>query len=704
MKREATSFIKIFFLLSQVIFAWSQTTAQQLDWVQQIGSNNTTGATRMVTDGEGHLYVLGPFEDTVLFNPRFQAPDTLTGSNPNGSNLFLAKFDTSGRLIWRKNISGQDYVNQQHCLGLDRAGNIFVAGGFTGTMEFQTLSGIVSISTLTHPNYANPVEGFVCKLNSSGDYIWAKKIGEGSRGFSPTRLTTDNSGNVIVTGIFTDTADLDPGSGTFWVYGDPGTPGSIDIFICKLDGNGNFLWGGKTGDFWADMPLGITTDAQDNIFVTGYFGGASDFDIGSGTHVLVSFGLEDIFIWKLRSDGTLDWVKQYGGPSWDDWGTAIHVDDNGFIYLAGCYDFSLDFGGSSTSPLISRGEKDIFVCKLDNQGDYIWAKSMGGKKMDTPYGITLDQDGNVYVTGCFADTAVFGAGADTVQLISHGGHDIFICKFDNDGNQLWLKSIGGPNTGYQDDYGNAILVDQQRSIYVAGGFKGSVDFDPGNGTHMLSSLSGSGNGYLLKLLCSDDKTGTIRDSACNSYTFHNMTYTQSGAYDVLLRNTSGCDSALITLDLTIIQMAPAMIQIDGNIATTTLSYAGYQWYKNGVAEQDSTNRTYTITENGNYMVAVTNEHGCTDTSKSYEVNNVSIGTAYNNNDIRIYPNPAKETLYIDSPKPYRIRITDIQGRKIEETGTADHSVKIGNLVPGIYYVHIISAEGEVIQVHSFVKE
>src|SRR5690606_36061173 len=120
-----------------------------------------------------------------------------------------------------------------------------------------------------------------------------------------------------------------------------------------------------------------------------------------------------------------------------------------------------------------------------------------------------------------------GSGADSVLLISNGGHDLFICKFDNSGNQLWVKSIGGVNTGYQDDYGNAIVTDQQRSIYIAGGFKGSADFDPGSGTHMLSSLSGNDNGFLLKLLCSDDKTGTVRDSACNSYTFHNNTYTET---------------------------------------------------------------------------------------------------------------------------------------------------------------------------------
>ncbi len=704
MKRKRPSIIKILLLLVQVIFVWSDTTAQKLDWVQQIGSNKETGANRMITDGEGHLYVLGPFEDSVIFNPRFQTPDTLVNSSSGRNGLFLAKFDTSGRLIWRKDIGGQEYVNRQHCIGLDRAGNIFVAGGFTGTMEFQTLSGTVSLSTLIHPGFLYPVEGFVCKLNSSGDYIWAKKIGEGSRTFSPFRLTADNSGNVILTGAFSDTSDLDPGLGTFLVYGDPNTPGSVDIFICKLDGNGNFLWGGETGGHWADMPHDITTDAQDNIFVTGYFGGAADFDIGSGTHILVSFGLEDIFIWKLRSNGTLDWVKQYGGPSWDDWGTAIEVDHNGFIYLAGCYDFQLDFGGSSTAPLMSRGEKDIFVSKLDNQGNYIWAKSMGGKKMDTPYGITVGLDGHVYVTGCFADTATFGSGPDSVQLIANGMHDIFICKFDNNGNQLWVKAIGGPTNTYQADYGNAILVDQQHSMYVIGGFTEAVDFDPGNGTHILSSTSGNMDGYLLKLLCADDKTGMIRDSACISYSFHNNSFTQSGVYNVMLQNTSGCDSALITLDLTIIQMAPVIIRVDGNIATTTQSYTSYQWFKNGIAEQDSTGSSYTITENGDYMVVVTNDNGCIDTSDIYSVNNVSVSYNYNHKPVSIYPNPAKETLFIESPEPYRVYITDIQGRKIKEIEPTTNSVKIGHLVPGIYYAHILGPEGEVIHVHTFVKE
>src|SRR5690606_38046611 len=124
----------------------------------------------------------------------------------------------------------------------------------------------------------------------------------------------------------------------------------------------------------------------------------------------------------------------------------------------------------------------------------------------------------------------------------------------------------------------------------------------------------------------------------------------------------GCDSILITLDLTIIPMAPALIEIDRNIASTTLAYAGYQWYKNGVVEPGATNRTYTITENGDYMVAVISEDGCTDTSDVYQVNNLSVSTGYTHSDIRVYPNPVKETLYIDGREPYKIRIIDMHGK------------------------------------------
>jgi len=670
--------------------------AQQLRWVIPAGSGKDDNAVQSVLDKKGNLFVLGSFGDTLQLHPASPA-DTLHAVGK--TDIFLAKYDTSGNYIWSKKIGTEGYAYGR-AMAIDHADNIFIAGSFAGTVDIQTLSGPVHMETPLTLNGQHATQSFVCKLNAAGDYLWAKQIGEGSRGFSSWVITTDPAGNVITAGSFTDSADLDPGPGTDYVYSDPN---GVDIFVCKLGADGSYHWGGSAGGWWADFPYGITTDAQGDIYITGFFGNIVDFDPGPGTHMLYSQGIEDIFVWKLRSNGTLDWAKNYGGPSWDDWGTGISLDAAGNIYLTGSFEDSATFDQAGTFKLISYGGRDIFACKLNPSGDPIWVKNMGGKGEDRANDLAMDADGNMYITGYFSDTAVF-PGGQPAQLISSGKMDIFFCKLDNNGNMNWARSIGTAANGYTSENATSIITDAYRSVYITGYFRDTLDFDPGDKTQFYQSRNGSEDAFIMKLLCSDDKKGKVTDTACGSYTLGQSTYTKSGMYQLTLQNTSGCDSIFLDLDLTINQIVKPEIQAIGKVITTAIPYTTYQWYKNGIAETDSTNRSYTITENGDYRVAVTNEHGCSDTSKIYQVNNVSVTDRYINAGIRIYPNPAKETLFIDSPEPYRIRITDIRGRKVKEAEPAGHTITVADLQPGVYYAHIIGAGGEVIYVQAFVKE
>ncbi|MCH8330260.1 MAG: SBBP repeat-containing protein, partial [Bacteroidetes bacterium] len=137
---------------------------------------------------------------------------------------------------------------------------------------------------------------------------------------------------------------------------------------------------------------------------------------------------------------------------------------------------------------------NVFIQKLDNAGNFVWAGSMGGGLNDYGSCITIDPTGNVYITGRFEDTADFDPTTGTLNLTSNGASDVFIQKLNTAGNLIWARSIGGTSS----DYGNSITTDASGNVYVTGYYQGTVDFDPGSGTVNLTS-NGSNDVFIQKL-------------------------------------------------------------------------------------------------------------------------------------------------------------------------------------------------------------
>jgi hypothetical protein len=119
-------------------------------------------------------------------------------------------------------------------------------------------------------------------------------------------------------------------------------------------------------------------------------------------------------------------------------------------------------------------------------GDFVWAKAMGGTGPDWGDGMAVDSAGNVYTTGFFEGTVDFDPGAGVFNLTSAGGYDIFVSKLDSTGNFVWAKCMGGTNG----DYGTGIAVDSAGNVYTTGDFTGTADFDPGAVVFNLTSAGG----------------------------------------------------------------------------------------------------------------------------------------------------------------------------------------------------------------------
>ncbi len=322
-------------------------------------------------------------------------------------------------------------------------------------------------------------------------FQWAKGIG-GTSAETGEGIATDGSGNVYITGILQGTVDFDPGPGTFTLA----SAGSQDIYVCKLDATGNFVWAKRIGGAGVDIGQAITVDGAGNVFVTGYYDGTVDFDPGAATFNLSSSGgSSDIYILTLNSSGNFMSAVSMGG-SGTDRAYSIATDISGNVYTTGVYTGLADFDPSaSTATLSAVGGPDIFVSKLTSSGTFVWAKSLGGTSSNEEgHGIKADGSGNVYVSGFFAGTADFDPSAATFNLISNGAADNFVVKLNSTGNFVWAKQTGGTST--EKTYW--LSLDGSGNIYTSGFFSGTVDFDPGAAIANLST-TGLNDGFISKL-------------------------------------------------------------------------------------------------------------------------------------------------------------------------------------------------------------
>jgi hypothetical protein len=321
---------------------------------------------------------------------------------------------------------------------------------------------------------------FVSTLHAQS-FEWAKSLGGISNDYI-NAITVDLAGNVYTAGKFDGPVDFDPGVGVFSL-----TPnGPNDIFVTKLDINGNFVWAKQIGGLYNETVNSIKIDALGNLFLAGNFDSTVDFDPNAGISNLNSPSGFDIFVSKWDANGNFIWVKQMGGLG-NQLCLDMTMDGTGNIYTTGYFGGNSDFDPSiGTFTLSAIGANDIYVSKLDANGDFVWAKSIGSATTTNLNStrIALDAAGHVYTSGYFNGTLDFDPGVTTYTLASFTSVDIFISKLDASGNFIWTKQIGGPGT----DSPTAMTADGAGNIYLTGANSGTIDFDPSPATYTLSPI------------------------------------------------------------------------------------------------------------------------------------------------------------------------------------------------------------------------
>lgn len=429
-------------------------------WADQLGGTGYDYATSIAVDNLGNVYTTGEFRGTVDFDP---GTGTTSLTSSGADDVFISKLDANGSLVWAFKIggTGSDIGND---IGVDAYGNVYVAGVFESTVDFDPGAGTANLTSTTATT-----SSFLVKLRSSGAYAWSNMI-TSNLGTTTNSVSIDANGTSHLAGDFTGTADLDPSSSTATAI----TAGQTDVYIVEMDSGGVYQWSKWFGGNSYDHCAAIAEDPSGNLFLTGYFTSTCDFEPGSGVTNLTAAST-DIFVSSLTSNGNLTWVKQMGG-SGSDGGTSIVVNATGEVFSAGYFDGTADFDPGAGTVLFSAstGISDAFVSKLTANGTYSWAAQLGGTSVDAAQAITLDVQGNVYTTGRFSGTADFDPSASTGSLVSAGTYDIFVSKLNSSGAYVWAHKMGGA----ANDVGNSVCIDASDNVHTAGYFAGTADFDP----------------------------------------------------------------------------------------------------------------------------------------------------------------------------------------------------------------------------------
>ncbi|MDC0748899.1 SBBP repeat-containing protein [Polyangium mundeleinium] len=282
-------------------------------------------------------------------------------------------------------------------------------------------------------------------------------------------IAVDAMGNVLVAGNFTGTIDF--GGGTLT------SAAGIDVFVAKFTAQGNHVWSKAYGGTGDQTATGLAVDTQGNAFVTGNF--ANTITIGATT--LTSAGADDFFVAKLDAAGNELFAKGFGA-TFTQQSSGVAVDSAGNVLVTGAFSGTFSWG---MTMLTGAGNLDVYVAKMDNAGNPLWAKGFGSAQNQQGLDVATDAAGNVIIVGAMENVADFGGG----QFVSVGGEDVFVAKFGPTGNHLFSQRFGDAS----DQRALAVAADPSGNMLVTGQYAGTIDLGGGVYTSV-----GADDGFVVK--------------------------------------------------------------------------------------------------------------------------------------------------------------------------------------------------------------
>ena len=354
---------------------------------------------------------------------------------------------------------------------VDSANNLYIAGTFDGTVDFDPGPGVTS---LTSPGGNRDI--FVAKYSSTGGLLWARRAGDTATD-EARGLAIDNAGNVYVTGVFSGQVNFNPAGNNSLTAFQRG-----DGFVWKLDTDGKFVYvtpiQGTTGNL--TLPEAITVDrTTGDAYVAGSFQTQANFPTGGTPITINGVASADAFAAHLNPAGQFVWARVFASPGPENpnvnTGRGIAVDTAGNVTVVGDFGGTIDADpGAGTTNLVSAGGQDAFVIKLDSAGDFTYGHRIGNTAFDTAWDVVNDPAGNAYITGQFSNTVDFDPGAGTVNLTRPGSTGAYVLKLTGAGGLGFVTDLATTNPGTNPGQGG-IGLDAAGNIYAATTFVGTAN-------------------------------------------------------------------------------------------------------------------------------------------------------------------------------------------------------------------------------------
>lgn len=550
-------FIKLFFcfLFLQFNFANAQTFINKL-----LGGNNSEFYTRNSLDGDGHPVVIRQTNDGgyILVNSTLSSANgDITPTNHGGYDIWVVKFDSEWNIQWQKLLggNGDEYAFQIHQT---------TDGGFLiGANSNSSQSG--DVSQTSHGDF----DFWILKLTSNGNIAWNKLIGGSEMEFL-SDLNLTNDGGCIATGFSRSSQSGDITDTNKW---------DKDYFVVKLTASGQLSWNKLIGSDKTEGPSSIYQTPDGGYIVGGHTDGSDNGEVTNTNH-----GYYDMWLVKLSPTGTVQWDKLYGGLNYEGM-FGLQVASDGYI-LAGLSQSSStgDVAGNN------KGGYDSWVLKVDNVGNIVWKKSIGGSDDEFVENIYQNPDGSIMLVGYSKSSA-----SGEIISTNHGDYDYWITKFSSTGNILWSKLFGGNGN----DRAYSLLKNRSGNYIISGITESSANGDVkgvNKGSTDLWLLTVDDNGNILSTssakidlslksnspnrIVEKDKEGTI------SFTLKNESTTKATNIKVLLKipysppfvmkNSQNCSKGIFDSNIWTIPELAA-----GDSCTLNLIYQPIQtgvWY------------------------------------------------------------------------------------------------------------------------------
>jgi hypothetical protein len=370
-------------------------------WSFRLGGTSNEVPKGIAIDSGGNVVITGFFGGTVDFGG-----GALTGSSASG---FVAKYSSAGAHLWSRRISTGTVLDEGTAIGVDGAGNVIVAGGFYGTVNF----GGGSLTS------AGSEDIVLLKYNSAGSFLWSKRIGGASDEVVMSLAADPTTGEFVTGGYFAGSVDFGAGAVS--------SAGGNDAFVAKYDSSGGHVWSKRWGADSEDKAYGVALDRLGNVAVTGMFNNNVDFGGGPITNV-GGAGSSDIFLVKLSPAGLHSWSKGFGSSlAANQYGYSVAFDDADSVLLTGLIvaltaPYTIDFGGG---PFTGDGYSNAYIAKFGSDGSHTWSKRyLGGGGHASGIEIAADGAGNIVSVGYFNNSINLGG----ATMTSPGWTDAYLVK------------------------------------------------------------------------------------------------------------------------------------------------------------------------------------------------------------------------------------------------------------------------------------